>query len=261
MSCVLCPMSYVYIYMSDHCLFLLLPFSLPKLERIYRCTAPQIWSDNLDGSGQNWLGLQLMLIRDQLQKRTVASLVWKWILRDETCELQSRWVMFRTVHISPNCSRNRHRECGVLCVSESIACEISGTGKGSWTAWLSERLNLEDGSLHSDTKWQQMVEEAAQRVCMRFLGPGSWAQLTLANLAPKCLEVRCRGGCKAPSSIHLSKNRTQNLLVLLLVLESEGKRWQVKNSCTPSAPNFLSRLVSPSVSCLYMILYDFVDIN
>ena len=38
---------------------------------------------------------------------------------------------------------------------------------------LSERLNLEDGSLHSDTKWQQMVEEAAQRVCMRFLGPGS----------------------------------------------------------------------------------------
>lgn len=68
-------MSYVYIYMSDHCLFLLLPFSLPKLEQIYRCTAPQIWSDNLDGSGQNWLGLQLMLIRDQLQKRTVASLV------------------------------------------------------------------------------------------------------------------------------------------------------------------------------------------
>jgi len=86
------------------------------LEHNERHGRDKIWSDNLDGSGQNWLGLQLMLIRDQLQKRT---------------------------------------------------------GKGSWTAWLSERLNLEDGSLHSDTKWQQMVEEAAQRVCMRFLGPGS----------------------------------------------------------------------------------------
>ena len=72
--------------------------------------------------------------------------------------------------MSPNCSRNRHGEGGV---SENLAREISGTGTGSWTAWLRERLNLEDGSLHSDAKWQQMVEEAAQRVCMRFLGPGS----------------------------------------------------------------------------------------
>lgn len=33
----------------------------------------KVWSDNLDGSGQNWLGLQLMLIRDELQERSVAS--------------------------------------------------------------------------------------------------------------------------------------------------------------------------------------------
>ena len=61
-------------YMSSLVVFAFSFFSL-TLERIYRCTAPQIWSDNLDGSGQNWLGLQLMLIRDQLQKRNVASLV------------------------------------------------------------------------------------------------------------------------------------------------------------------------------------------
>lgn len=32
----------------------------------------QIWSDNLDGSGKNWLGLQLMLLRDQLRGRCLA---------------------------------------------------------------------------------------------------------------------------------------------------------------------------------------------
>lgn len=77
----------------------------------------KVWSDNLDGSGQNWLGLQLMLIRDELQERV---------------------------------------------------------GPGSWTAWLRARLNLKDGSCCSgDGKLQAAVHDAAQKVCMCFLGPGS----------------------------------------------------------------------------------------
>lgn len=27
-----------------------------------------VWSDNHDGSGKNWLGLQLMLLRDQIRE-------------------------------------------------------------------------------------------------------------------------------------------------------------------------------------------------
>ena len=32
------------------------------------CGRDATWSDNQDGSGQNWLGLQLMLVRDELRE-------------------------------------------------------------------------------------------------------------------------------------------------------------------------------------------------
>jgi len=38
-----------------------------------------VWSDNSDGSGTNWLGLQLMLIRDQLANRDA----WTKLIRSE----------------------------------------------------------------------------------------------------------------------------------------------------------------------------------
>ena len=51
---------------------------LENAELLYECTSykrgskdcspgDMVWSDNHDGSGKNWLGLQLMLLRDQIR--------------------------------------------------------------------------------------------------------------------------------------------------------------------------------------------------
>lgn len=38
------------------------------LNRVYAKGTDMVWSDNNDGSGLNWLGMQLMLIRDEVRK-------------------------------------------------------------------------------------------------------------------------------------------------------------------------------------------------
>ena len=42
-----------------------------------------LWSDNQDGEGQNWLGLQLMLLRDELRRSAGKSMDWTGYIQDD----------------------------------------------------------------------------------------------------------------------------------------------------------------------------------
>ena len=47
------------------------------LEHNQRAGRDQVWSDNFNGEGTNWLGLQLMLLRDALREHAGMATVWK----------------------------------------------------------------------------------------------------------------------------------------------------------------------------------------